>query len=71
VAAGTGIALLYTAPGKADRVPGVHQRVFDPTLDKMIAAIVVRKGGYLSEPAQHFRSLVRRSLASRNGSLSG
>src|SRR5262245_17733081 len=68
VASGTGVALLYTGPGKADRVPGVHQRVFDPTLDKMIAAIVVRKGGYLSEPARNFRSIVRRSLASSNGS---
>jgi DNA-binding transcriptional LysR family regulator len=70
VAAGTGIALLYTGPGKADRVPGVHQRVFDPTLDKMIAAIVVRKGGYLSEPAQNFRSILRRSLSSSNGARS-
>ena len=70
VAAGTGIALLYTGPGKADRVPGVHQRVFDPSLDKMIAAIVVRKGGYLSEPAQHFRSILRRSLSSSNGARS-
>ena len=67
VAAGTGIALLYTGPGKADRVPGVHQRIFDPTLDKMIAAIVVRKGGYLSEPAQKFRAVVRRLLAASNG----
>lgn len=68
VAAGTGIALLYTGPGRADRVPGVRQRVFDPTLDKMVAAIVVRKGSYLSEPAQHFRSIVRRCLSSSNGS---
>jgi DNA-binding transcriptional LysR family regulator len=68
VAAGTGIALLYTGPGKADRVPGVHQRVLDPTLDKMVAAIVTRKGSFLSEPAQAFRTLVRRSLAASNGS---
>jgi LysR family transcriptional regulator for metE and metH len=68
VAAGAGIALLYTGPGKADRVPGVRQRVFDPTLDKMVAAIVVRKGSYLSEPAQDFRSIVRRCLSSNNRS---
>jgi DNA-binding transcriptional LysR family regulator len=68
VAAGTGIALLYTGPGKADRVPGVQQRVFDPTLDKMSAAIVVRKGSYLSGPAKSFRSIVRRFLGSGNGS---
>lgn len=68
VAAGTGIALLYTGPGRADRVPGVRQRVFDPTLDKMTAAIVVRKGSYLSKPAESFRAIVRRCLASGNGS---
>jgi DNA-binding transcriptional LysR family regulator len=67
VAAGAGIALLYTGPGRSDRVPGVHQRVFDPTLDKMVAAIVVRKGSHLSGPAQSFRSIVRRFLASKNG----
>jgi DNA-binding transcriptional LysR family regulator len=63
VAAGVGIALVYAGKEDFRNVPGVQARVFDPHEDTLAVGLVVRKGAYLSKPAQEFRQTVRRCLA--------
>jgi DNA-binding transcriptional LysR family regulator len=62
VAAGMGIALVYVGDERTDLMPGVQQRVFDLAPDRLSVAVVVRKGSYLTEPAQEFRRVLRRCL---------
>jgi DNA-binding transcriptional LysR family regulator len=63
VAAGTGVALLYVRPSGPQQA-GVHERLFDASQQRMPVALVVRKGACLTEPAEHFRRMLKQSLTS-------
>jgi DNA-binding transcriptional LysR family regulator len=65
VAAGVGIALMYAGKEDCRKVPGLQVRVFDPHEDTLAIGLFIRKGAYLSKPAQEFRQTVRRCLAVR------
>jgi DNA-binding transcriptional LysR family regulator len=65
VAAGLGIALLYTSEHARPLLPGIHMRVFDPTLEGLPVALLLRKGAHLPEPVQAFCQIVRQAFAGR------
>jgi DNA-binding transcriptional LysR family regulator len=69
VAAGIGIALLYVGGEGEKSPPGVRQRVFDPQIERIPVALVARKEGCLSKPAQEFRRILLRFLGSKCDSL--
>ena len=65
VAAGVGVSLIYA---RGDALPvrdQLHARVFDPELDRLPIALVVRKGAYLSTPARLFEQTVQKHLRKR------
>jgi len=62
VAAGTGIALQYIG-GETEPLPGLRQRLFDPTIETIPVGIVVRQGACLSPPAEAFRAFLRRCFS--------
>jgi DNA-binding transcriptional LysR family regulator len=62
VALGMGITALYVDPRLAESVSGVRVRPLCDALPPLTVALATRKGAYLSEPAEAFRSLVRRHL---------
>ncbi len=68
VAAGIGIALLYVGGEGEKSPPGVRQRLFDPQFERLPVALIVRKEGFLSKPAQEFRRILQRFLSSKSGS---
>src|SRR5262249_13048296 len=63
VARGVGIALAHVDPKTCRSVPGIYGRVFDPQLEQLPLALVVRKNSYRSTLAEEFRAIVRKSLA--------
>ena len=63
VARGVGIALAHVAPRTCRSVPGVHGRIFDPRLERLPFALVVRKNSHRSGLVEEFRSAVRQTLA--------
>lgn len=65
VAAGVGIALLYTAEVAKPRLPDLHMRVFDPQREGLPVAILLRKGAHRAEPVEEFRRLLRGTLGSK------
>jgi DNA-binding transcriptional LysR family regulator len=63
VALGVGISLSHVDPQTCRAVPGVYGRVFDPRLEPLPFALVVRKNSYRSELVEEFRKAVRATLA--------
>lgn len=63
VARGLGIGLSHVAPRTCRSVPGVFGRVFDPRLERLPFALVVRKNSHHSELVEEFRDTVRNVLA--------
>jgi DNA-binding transcriptional LysR family regulator len=63
VARGVGIALAHVDPRTCRSIPGVHGRVFDPRLERLPFALVVRKNSHRSALAEEFRRAVRQTLA--------
>lgn len=62
VAQDVGIGLFHVSPRSAEAMPGVRLRVFDPHMEKLPVALVVRKDIRLAEPVEEFRQFVRRCL---------
>jgi DNA-binding transcriptional LysR family regulator len=62
VGLGIGIALVYLGAEIGRALPGLRLRVFDPSLESLPVALVVRKGAHLSEPTREFCRLVCRFL---------
>jgi DNA-binding transcriptional LysR family regulator len=63
VARGVGIALAHVHPRTCRSVPGVFGRVFDPKLEQLPFALVVRKNSHRSGLVEDFRRAVRQGLA--------
>jgi DNA-binding transcriptional LysR family regulator len=63
VARGVGIGLAHVDPKTCRSVPGVHARVFDPRLERLPFAQVVRKNAHRSSMVEAFRAEVRKALA--------
>jgi DNA-binding transcriptional LysR family regulator len=63
-ALGLGIALLYVGPEICSFLPKLRLRVFDPQLERLPVALIVRKGIHLAEPAALFCETVCRQIAS-------
>ena len=63
VAQGVGIALSHVDPRTCGTVPGVHGRVFDPRLERLPFALVVRKNSHRSALAEQFCQAVTQALA--------
>jgi LysR family cyn operon transcriptional activator len=61
-ALGAGVALAYVLVETEPPFPGLHRRVFDPSLERMPVALVCRRHAPLPEAALEFRRLVRRHL---------
>jgi DNA-binding transcriptional LysR family regulator len=59
VACGVGIALSHVDPSTCRSMAGVHGRVFDPKLERLPFALVVRKNSHRSGLAEEFRRAVR------------
>jgi DNA-binding transcriptional LysR family regulator len=66
VGLGIGIALVYLGAETGRALPGLRLRVFDPSLEGLPVALVVRKGAHLSEPTREFCRLVCRFLRKEN-----
>ena len=64
VSLGVGIALAHITAAADASMKGVHLRVFDPALERLPVALVLRKYAHLPKPAEEFCRLVRRYLAS-------
>jgi DNA-binding transcriptional LysR family regulator len=62
-ALGLGIALLYVGPEICRFLPTLRLRVFDPKLERLPVAVLVRKGFHLTEHAENFKEAVVRQLA--------
>jgi DNA-binding transcriptional LysR family regulator len=62
---GLGIALAYTAPDRDPPMPGLVQRVFDPTLEKLPVVLAIRKWAHLPDHVEEFRQTLRRHLGHR------
>lgn len=62
VARGVGIGLSHVDPMTCRSVPGVHSRLFDPRLELLPFALVVRKNSHRSALVEDFCDAVRRSL---------
>jgi DNA-binding transcriptional LysR family regulator len=65
VARGVGIALAHVDPKICRSVPGVYGRVFDPQMEQLPMALVVRKNSYRSSLVEEFRTAVRKSLGNK------
>jgi DNA-binding transcriptional LysR family regulator len=61
-ALGLGIALLYVGPEICRFLPQLRLRVFDPQLERLAVALLVRKGIHLAEPAALFCETVYREI---------
>jgi DNA-binding transcriptional LysR family regulator len=64
-ALGFGIALLYVGPEICQFLPDLRLRPFDPQLETLAVALVVRKNSHLAEPVRHFRAVVCRVLTAQ------
>jgi DNA-binding transcriptional LysR family regulator len=64
-ALGLGIAMLYVGPEICRFLPELRLRVFDPQLEHLPVALLVRKGIHLAEPAALFCETVCRQIAAR------
>jgi DNA-binding transcriptional LysR family regulator len=62
VARGVGFGLSHVDPQTCRSVPGVHSRLFDPRLERLPFALVVRKNSHRSALAEDFCAAVRRAL---------
>jgi len=62
-ALGLGIALLYVGPEICRFLPKLRLRVFDPQLERLPIALIVRRGIHLAEPVALFCETVRREIA--------
>lgn len=62
VMSGTGIALVYLRTLTAPGMPSLRARVFDPKLDPLPVALVLRKGVFHSETVLNFRERLRHYL---------
>jgi DNA-binding transcriptional LysR family regulator len=65
VARGVGIGLAHIHPRTCRSVPGVYGRVFDPRLERLPFALVVRKNSHRSSLVEAFCQGVRQALARR------
>jgi DNA-binding transcriptional LysR family regulator len=62
VGLGVGIALAHITGAADASMKGVRLRVFDPALERLPVALVVRKYAHLPGPAEEFCRIVRRCL---------
>jgi DNA-binding transcriptional LysR family regulator len=62
VARGVGFGLSHVDPRTCRSVPGVYGRVFDPRLERLPFALVVRKNSHRSTVAEQFRAAVLQTL---------
>jgi len=67
VALGVGIALSHVDPQTCRAVPGVHGRVFDPRLERLPFALVVRKNSHRSGLVEAFCRAARQELGNGDG----
>jgi DNA-binding transcriptional LysR family regulator len=65
VALGVGVALAYLGRDAQRLMPDVHMRLFDPAIENVPVALVVRKFAHLSAPAQAFQRAVLRACAEK------
>jgi len=68
VALDVGISLSHVDPGTCRSVPNVHGRVFDPRLEPLPFAMVVRKNWHQSALVRQFCQTVRQGLAGKDRS---
>jgi DNA-binding transcriptional LysR family regulator len=62
VALGVGVAVMHMTDDVDPAMEGMHMRVFDPALERLPVAMVVRKYAHLAKPVEEFRRIVRRCL---------
>lgn len=59
---GVGFGLSHVDPRTCRSVPGVHGRIFDPRLERLPFALVVRKNSHRSNLVEEFCAAVRKAL---------
>jgi DNA-binding transcriptional LysR family regulator len=64
-ALGLGSALTYAAPRLDPGLPGLVQRVFDPSLEPLPVVLAVRKWAHLPAHVEEFRRTLRQALTQR------
>jgi len=68
VALNIGIAVCHVSLDIKELLPGLHLRVFNSNLPKLVAAVVVRKGAHLPPAVEEFRTILRQSWGRMNSS---
>ena len=64
VALGVGIAVIFVVAKNLEPLPGLQLRVLEADIERLPAAMVVRRGAHHSEPLEILRQEVRKALGS-------